>query len=361
MKTIKDAIQVYHELSFGDRLIVCLTLSSDMDMQKTALPEILEEARPSGSRECSYCHSSHIVRNGHRKDGTQRFLCKDCRRSFTLKSDSFISGSHKHFGIWLKYLSCMAEKKTLKRTAESCGISMGTAFTWRHKILAALKPSADRMYLEGTVEADETYFNVSYKGNHTRSRDFVMPRKAHRRGGSVHSKGLSFEKVCVACAVNKTGTAVSSAAKTGKVSTECLEKAFRDRIIAGSVLCTDHEKAYIGYAAGSGLTLLQMDTDRSIKGPYGIQRINAYHSRLKHFTDRFHGISTKYLDHYLTWHDRMLYFNTAPEEQVRTVLDLCFSYGKYICARDISKMPPVPILYSETDLSARLPGREASV
>lgn len=358
MKTIKDALLVYKELSFGDRLIFYSTLSSDVDMQKTTLPEILEEVHSSGSGECSYCHSPRIVRNGHRKDGTQRFLCKECSRSFTLKTDSFISGSHKHFGIWLKYLSCMAEKKTLKRSAESCGISVGTAFVWRHKILAALKPSADRVCLEGTVEADETYFNVSYKGNHKRSRGFVMPRRPHRRGGSVHNKGLSFEKVCVACAVNKAGTAVSKAVKTGKVSTACLEDAFHGRILAGSILCTDHEKAYIGYAVCNGLILKQTDTDRSTKGRYGIQRINAYHNRLKHFTDRFHGISTKYLDHYLTWHDRMLSSGTTVEDQIRSVMDLCFSYGKHIRAGDISGLPPVPAKCAEEPFSASVPGEE---
>lgn len=90
----------------------------------------------------------------------------------------------------------MSDKKTLKETAEECSISVTTAFYWRHKILDALQEVTDRVCLDGTVEADETFFNVSYKGNHKNSRQFIMPRKAHKRGNNIHRKGLSSER-CV--------------------------------------------------------------------------------------------------------------------------------------------------------------------
>ena len=78
-------------------------------------------------------------------------------------------------GIWIKYLKCMLDKKTLKESSEECGISVTTAFLWRHKILDALREVTDKVYLDGTVEADETFFNVSYKGNHKNSKSFTMP------------------------------------------------------------------------------------------------------------------------------------------------------------------------------------------
>lgn len=34
---------------------------------------------------------------------------------------------------------------------------------------------------------------------------------------------------------------------------------------------------------------------------FHIQNVNAYHSRLKAWIGRFHGVATKYLDHYLGW------------------------------------------------------------
>ena len=40
---------------------------------------------------------------------------------------------------------------------------------------------------------------------------------------------------------------------------------------------------------------------RVLAGVYHIQNANAYHSRLKEWMRRFHGVATKYLDHYLGW------------------------------------------------------------
>ena len=65
----------------------------------------------------------------------------------------------------------------------------------------ALQNMADDVTLDGIIEADETFFAISYKGNHSKSKTFAMPRKAHKRGHSTHIRGLSQEKVCVPCAL----------------------------------------------------------------------------------------------------------------------------------------------------------------
>lgn len=43
------------------------------------------------------------------------------------------------------------------------------------------------------------------------------------------------------------------------------------------------------------------DGKNRLKGLYHIQNVNNYHSRLKGWIDRFKGVSTKYLDNYLSW------------------------------------------------------------
>ena len=55
------------------------------------------------------------------------------------------------------------------KTAAVCGIHRNTAFIWRHKILDALQNMADEVKLDGIIEADETFFAISYKGNHSKS------------------------------------------------------------------------------------------------------------------------------------------------------------------------------------------------
>ena len=227
------------------------------------------------------------------------------------------------------------------------GSSMSTAFTWRHKILDTLSELTEKTYLTGIVEADETFFNVSYKGNHKRSRHFLMPRKAHRRGNDVRSKGLSSEKVCVPCAVNDIGISFAKPGKLGKVSSECIKQVLGKRIAPHATLCTDKERAYLDIAVTNELKLIQMDTDcrttQKDGRTYGIQRINAYHDRLKIFIRRFHGVSTKYLGNYIVWNDLISGNHRKTEEFIKQL------FGQMLCARitrygsDIPRRPSLPV------------------
>jgi hypothetical protein len=240
----------------------------------------------------------------------------------------------------------MLEQKTLKKASEECHISMSTAFIWRHKILDTLSELTERTYLTGIVEADETFFNVSYKGNHKRSRHFSMPRKAHKRGSDVRAKGLSSEKVCVPCAVNDTGISYAKPGKLGKISSECINRVLGNKIAPHATLCTDKERAYLNLAGTNELKLIQMDTDcrttQKDGRTYDIQRINAYHSRLKTFIRSFHGVSTKHLGNYTVWNDLLSGNHRKPEEFIRQL------WGQLLCARitrygyDIPRRPYLP-------------------
>lgn len=347
MSDLKEIITSYNKLSFSDRIVFYTTISNDIPFNDD-MESFLIETRFDGGNTCAYCEGTHIVKNGKRKDGTQRYLRRDCSRSFIASTHSITSRTRKAVSIWTGYLKCMLDQKTLMKTSEECHISMTTAFIWRHKILDALSELTDKVYLTGTIEADETFFNLSYKGNHKGSKTFSMPREAHKRGNDVHTKGLSSEKVCVPSAVSDTGISYSKPAKPGKVSTECIDLVFADKIAPYSTLCTDRERAYLDLAGKNSLTLIQMDTDRrTIRKDgitYSIQRINAYHSRLKSFIRRFHGVSTKRLGNYVIWHDLISGNQRNKEEFFGQLL------GHLLCTRvtiygyNILSKPPLPSL-----------------
>ena len=46
---------------------------------------------------------------------------------------------------------------------------MQQLFFWRHKIIDAIRKFIGYGSLEGVIELDETYFALSYKGNHSKS------------------------------------------------------------------------------------------------------------------------------------------------------------------------------------------------
>ena len=346
MSELKDVITSYNSLSFSDRIVFYTTISNDITISDDT-QSFLIETRFKGEGYCIYCEGKHVVKNGKRKDGIQRFLCRDCHRSFIASSDSITSRTRKSISVWAAYLKCMLDQKTLKQSSEECRISVSTAFTWRHKILDTLSELTEKTYLTGVVEADETFFNVSFKGNHKRSHDFSMPRMAHKRGNNVHAKGLSAEKVCVPCAVNDSGISYAKPGKLGKISSDCITDIFEKKIAPHAVLCTDKESAYLNLAGLNELHLIQMDADcRTISKEgknYGIQRINAYHNRLKHFIRGFHGVSTKYLGNYIVWND-LLSGNHRNTESFFSQL-----WGQILCARitrygqDIPRRPSLPV------------------
>ena len=346
MSELKDVITSYNSLSFSDRIVFYTTISNDIPVSYD-VQSFLIETRFEDGVSCIYCKGNHVVKNGKRKDGVQRFLCRDCRRSFIPSSGTITSRTRKSISIWAAYLKCMMDQKTLKQTSEECHISMSTAFTWRHKILDTLGELTEKTWLTGVVEADETFFNVSFKGNHKRSRDFSMPRKAHKRGNDVHAKGLSSEKVCVPSAISDAGISYAKPGKLGKISADCITNILGNKIAPHTILCTDKERAYLDMAAQNELKLIQTDTDCrmiSINGKsYGIQRVNAYHSRLKLFIRGFHGVSTKHLGNYIVWND-LLSGNHRNRDAFFNQL-----WGQILCARitrfgyDIPRRPSLPV------------------
>ena len=345
MSELKEVFVAYKKLSFTDRIVFYTTLSNTVNVHEDNIQDFLIETRICDGNTCIFCEGSHVVKNGKRKDGIQRFLCRDCKRSFIPSSCSVTSGTRKNLSVWAQYLKCMSDKKTLKETAEECSISVTTAFYWRHKILDALQEVTDRVCLDGTVEADETFFNVSYKGNHKNSRQFIMPRKAHKRGNNIHRKGLSSEKVCVPCAVDVEGIAFAKPVKLGKVSTECLIDVFSGFVSPSAVLCTDNEKAYRLLARNKDIRLIQTNPGKRITKQngitYGIQRINAYHSSLKSFIDRFHGVSTKHPEHYIIWNNLIANNKRSKTENISLMFVQIMSRRLTVHNSDISARPPL--------------------
>lgn len=323
MPTIKDVLELIGKLTIAEQESLKSMLLNPAFVKALNIEDFVAKERLSKGRVCPLCGCVHVVRNGHRKDGTQRFLCRDCGKSFVITTNSIVSGTRKDLSVWKKYIDCMMNGLSIRKTADACDIHRNTAFLWRHKILDALQNMADGVTLDGIVEADETFFAISYKGNHSRSRTFTMPRKAHKRGHSTHIRGLSKEKVCVPCAVNRNGLSVSKITNTGKVSTKDLHHIYDGRIEGGTTLVTDKMNSYVRFANANCITLVQLKSGKAKKGIYNIQHINSYHSLLKRFMRGFNGVATKYLNNYLVWNNLVNYAKESYDEKRNIFLTLC--------------------------------------
>jgi len=310
---------------------------------KESLQDFLTDKRFADGRVCPHCGGTHVRKNGHYKNGHQKYICVGCGRSFTIGTDTIYSGTRKDISVWQKYMECMAEGKSLDACAEACGIVHGTSFAWRHKILDALSLKADDTTLQGDVEADETFNPVSYKGNtkHFEDNPGESPRK---RGGDVHTRGLSDEMVCVPCAVDTQGNSVSKVAKLGKCSKKALHKVFDGRIGGSSTLCSDGDRSYVGFAKECGLKLVQVVGGKGSNSGCNIQRINSYHSQLKKFLSVFNGVSTKYLNNYLIWNNAIRYCRVYVKNKVSLLLEATASASISIRSIDIKNREEIPVL-----------------
>ncbi len=307
MSEVNLVYQMYNTLSKSDKMRFMQMLGMPPQMTEiidsSTMEEFLGKYRFHDGVCCPHCGLVDVKKNGKTKTGHQRFQCKGCGKSFTYATRTIFHGAKLPLDTYLRYVHCMMHGMTVRATAYECRISKNASFFLRHKILDALQEMQSKVKLDGIVEADETFFRISFKGNHSRSQFFSMPREPHMRGERSKKRGISLEKVCVPCAVNRDGKSIAQIANLGRASVRSISSVFGGRISPDAVLCTDKHNAYVGFAEREGINLLQLKSTQRVSGTLGIQHINGYHSQLKTFMERFHGVATKYLNNYLVWHN----------------------------------------------------------
>ncbi|QQX47382.1 IS1595 family transposase [Helicobacter pylori] len=260
-------------------------------------------------KECPHCKSTHFKKNGttHSK---QRFFCNDCKKTFAITNNTILFSTKKDLCVWQKYIHCMIEKYSLRKTAEICDINLTTAFNWRHKILDALQNIMKEVELDGVVEADETFLPISYKGHH---KNFKLPCLSYHRGTPASKRGLSKEQVCVPCGVNLNGLSIAKITNLGKPNINALNEVLGGKIAKDSIFVTDSLRSYIKLSNDMELNHIRIPRKKRSVGTFNIQTANSYHSHLKSMLIyTFKGVSTKYLNNYLVYHN---FVNFAKESR----------------------------------------------
>lgn len=284
---------------------------------RDAITEVLERVTPT---HCPSCQGTHLVRNGQ-ADGLQRFKCRGCAITFNGLTGTPLARL-RHRQKWLEQAKVLEEGTSVRKAAARLGVHRTTAFRWRHRFLTMPRDVMDRQQT-GVVEADEAYFLRSYKGQSRRLRE-AAARPARRRGGSAAKRGLSDEQVPVLVVRNRAGqTADFSLPSANKVG---LLAVLPEAVTDDAVLCTDGSAMLAAAARQLGLEHHGLNTLRGERrrGAWHIQNVNAYHSRLKGWLQRFRGVATSYLPNYLGWY-RSLDRNTRTGSQAASLLALAIN------------------------------------
>lgn len=85
---------------------------------------------------CPSCNSTNFIRSGKVKN-IQRYICKNCKRSFRDTSKTPIHHIHKKDNVSL-YIEALQLGLSVRKAASYAGISKNTSFIWRHKFLMSL-------------------------------------------------------------------------------------------------------------------------------------------------------------------------------------------------------------------------------
>ena len=248
---------------------------------------------------CPNCGSIDCVKNGKVRL-KQRFICKDCSKTFGLNSNFVTHKSKLSTEQWYKYIECMVNGHSIRKSAEITEVCVKTSFYMRHKILNALDTFTDKNSVSGNVEMDETFLAESFKGNHNKS-GFQMPRASRKRGKEVTKRGISSEQICICTAMDKNDNIIMEVVCRGRVTSENLNKMYAGHVTEGSTVCTDSLSSYRKLSKNLNLKHKPIASGKHSNGMFNLARINSLHSRFKTWLRHFNGVSTKFLSNYLTW------------------------------------------------------------
>ena len=241
---------------------------------------------------CPHCQSRELRSWGSSGD-LPRYRCKVCGKTSNALTGTPMARLRKRHR-WQDYAEALTQSLSVRKAATHCGVSKNTAFLWRHRFLSQIADH-QAQHASGIVEADETFFLESFKGQ----RD--LPRPPRKRGGSAKRRGLSAEQIPVLVVRDRSGQQADF--KLEKLDARHVGERLRPLVDADAILCTDSAGVYAHFAKAEGITHRPVNPSqkRRVDGAFHIQNVNAYDSRLKNWMMPFQGVATKYLTHYLGW------------------------------------------------------------
>ena len=248
------------------------------------------------SNKCSKCHSK-LHKNGKTKNGIQKYICSNCKKTYSETTDTVIYHSKLPFSIWANIIDNLIDGFSLRRIAEQNHISLKTSFNIRHKILLSLNDFIEKIKLNGNTQADEKYFSINLKGTKTKN----MPRYSKKRTKGSPLGGISHHKVCVISAIDEYNNIILKIAGLGKCNNNMLNETFKNKVKDVRSMNTDSASVYQNFCMNNRIALHQIPSGKHSRGTININTINGVHSQLETWLSKFRGVSIRHLQEYLNW------------------------------------------------------------
>lgn len=279
---------------------------------------------------CVHCGSINTKKHG-KISGRQRFICKDCGKTFNTSTGAITSNSRLTTAQWKELIRGVVENLPIGEIAKNVGIARSSAWINKQKICYAL------MVLYGKqdnfvdiAECDEYYVPVSFKGK--RDPDFFintlnrMPRHHMTyeekiewlmkndfwdelqndperlayllNSGDGYLRGISRDQTCILTCQDRSGNLFMTPTCVSRPETEDIKKELQGRFASDSIFVTDSHNAYPSFAASEHIQHEQIESGKHANGPFNLGRINALHSDISSYWSKSaeRAPATKYMD-----------------------------------------------------------------
>ncbi|NME83314.1 IS1 family transposase [Clostridium sp. SM-530-WT-3G] len=258
---------------------------------------------------CPHCNSTHFIKHGKYK-GIQRYMCRECKRTFSSTTNSLWYYSKKDPTIWLKYIELFLQRKTLKECSQELTLNIATSFYWRHKILNILKSAhiygVNPEKFVGNASANTVYFQektpnsvINFKLDPYQQQNYIIAVAARDSKDSMLIKPLSRFRLNLIQFNKKI---------VGKLEPKT------------SIILNGKERFYKEISKEDNNIIIKR---KQIKSKVIDEKIKFIKITLSGWFSGFHGIATKYLEKYLP------YFLLYNLDYCFKSIDMSYSLVKY--------------------------------
>jgi len=305
---------------FADEIV---DLKNDLDREgrnkteaKDNLHKVIDKERDV-SRYCDRCGSVYIVKNGKTPSGRQKYMFRDCGKSYSDTRNSITVTSKIPYHVWESFIMCMMNEFTLRKTTKLIDISLPTAQVWRHKLMKAMRKYDIQKPLSGEIQVDATYFDLNMKGYKK------LLRPAKKRKTKSFRSGLNNELISVVSAVDEHDRLLIEVPGSGNSNADSIIAALDGRIAPDNIFTTDSKPGYQKAAKHFDSELHQILAGFYSDDIHSLGEVNEIHSRLKSWMVQFKGVSSRQLKRYLNWFrfKRLLDYRKVPNDNNRFTIN----------------------------------------
>ena len=102
-------------------------------------------------KSCPFCDSSNFKKNGKYKNGNQKYICKDCGKTFSDSTNTFFFSSKVNIRAWFAFVNSIVSNSTLDSACQNAKIARNTGFIRRKRIFLALQNYQNDIILDNKL------------------------------------------------------------------------------------------------------------------------------------------------------------------------------------------------------------------